>query len=368
MRAELNLTDVVPNFKFAGQFIRAEPYEFGHIHDTFYTYFSKSDGLVHRYILQRINQYVFKCPEELMANIEAISVHLQRKITTAGGDPERESLTLVPTLENGGFLHRNGGDYWRAYISIEGAQTYMVPQSIDHVYNAGRAYGRFQQQLDDFPVHRLHETIPDFHNTVKRFKTFVEVVEEDKHNRAQDVKEEIDFVLQRAGETSIVVDLIDRRELPLRVTHNDTKYNNVMIDDETGEGVCVIDLDTVMPGSSLYDFGDAIRSITNTGEEDEQDLSKVHFNLECFEKYTQGYLDATRDALTPAEIQLLAFSARLMSCECGMRFLTDHLNGDVYFKIHKPGHNLDRCRTQFKLVRDMERDQEEMLDIVQKYC
>ncbi|MEA3440036.1 MAG: aminoglycoside phosphotransferase family protein [Chloroflexota bacterium] len=367
MRPEPNFIEVVPNFSFGGQFMYAEPYGFGHINDTYAAYFRKADGTEHRYIMQRINHEVFKHPEELMANIEAITTHLRRKIAAAGGNPDRETLTLIPTTEGDSFYRTDNGYYWRAYIFIENALTYQIPESLDHIYNAARAYGNFQQLLDDFPVDQLYETIPYFHHTAKRFETFLKVVDEDKHNRAQEVKNEIDFVLQRADETSVVVNLIEKGELPVRVTHNDTKYNNVMIDDDSGEGVCVIDLDTVMPGSSLYDFGDAIRSITNTAEEDEPDLSKVHFSLETFERYTLGYLEATCDALTPAEIEHMAFSARLMTFECGMRFLTDHLNGDVYYKIQRKNHNLDRCRTQFKLVNDMERDHEKMENIVERY-
>jgi len=367
MGPEPNFTGVVPNFSFGGQFMYAEPYGFGHINDTYAAYFRKADGTEHRYIMQRINHDVFKHPEELMINIEAVTTHLRRKIAAAGGNPDRETLTLIPTRDGVSFHRTDSGYYWRAYIFIENALTYQIPESLDHVYNAARAYGNFQQLLGDFPVDQLYETIPDFHHTKKRFVTFLKVVDEDKHNRAQDVKDEIEFVMQRAGETSIVVDLIGKGELPVRVTHNDTKYNNVMIDDETGEGVCVIDLDTVMPGSLLYDFGDAIRSITNTAEEDERDLYKVQFSLETFERYTQGYLEATHEALTPAEIEHLAFSARLMTLECGMRFLTDHLNGDVYFRTHRANHNLDRCRTQFKMVQDMEEKFDLMTKIIERY-
>jgi Ser/Thr protein kinase RdoA (MazF antagonist) len=367
MRSESTLSEIVPHFNFDGEYLRAEIFKFGHIHDTYFVYFRKPDASEHRCIMQGINLYVFQKPEELMENITGVTKHLQRKIIASGGDPKREGLTLVPTRD-GKFFHKtDSGEYWRAYNFIEGARTYMQPASTDHVYSAARAYGTFQRNLSDFPVDRLHETIPNFHHTVKRFENFVQVVEKDGHNRARDVGEEINFVLRRADETSVLVDLVDAGDLPLRVTHNDTKFNNVMIDDQTGEGVCVIDLDTVMPGSSLYDFGDAIRSITNTGAEDEPDLSKVRFSLEAFEAYTRGYLETTRDGLTRAEIEHLAFSARLMTLECGMRFLTDHLDGDVYFKTHRPDHNLDRCRTQFKLVADMEQEEEKMGEIVGKY-
>lgn len=247
---------------------------------------------------------------------------------------------------------------------IENAQTYMVPENLQHVYHAARAYGDFQQLLSDFPIDQLHCTIPDFHHTSKRFDTFMEVVEQDPVERASKVRAEIDFLLQRRSGTSVLVGLIEEGKLPLRVTHNDTKFNNVMIDDNSGEAICVIDLDTVMPGSALYDFGDAIRSIANTAGEDEPDLSKVHFSMQVFNKYTEGYLDSTRGLLTRTEIKNLAFSAWLMTLECGMRFLSDYLSGDVYFRIDHADHNLDRCRTQFKLVQEIESGFDTMQRIV----
>jgi hypothetical protein len=223
------------------------------------------------------------------------------------------------------------------------------------------------QRLCDFPADQLYETIPDFHHTRKRFEAFCASVEKDVANRALSVRDEIEFVEKRAEETSVLVDLLKQGKLPQRVTHNDTKFNNVMIDDETGEGVCVIDLDTVMPGLSLYDFGDSIRSGANPAAEDEQDLAKVCMDLDLYESYTRGYLDAARDFLTPIEIDYLCFAAKLMTFECGMRFLADHLDGDIYFKVHRPHHNLDRCRTQFKMVADMEAKAEQMVAIVERY-
>jgi Ser/Thr protein kinase RdoA (MazF antagonist) len=358
-------SEIVPNFDFEGDFIQALPYNLGHINDTHTAYYRRRDGRVQRFILQRINHYVFKKPEEVMENIAAITEYQRSKISAAGGDPGREALTLIPTRDGGAFYRTDGGDYWRVYHFIEGAQTYQIPESARHVISAGRAFGNFQHLLRDFPVGQLHETIPDFHHTMKRFDTFVGVVESDTCNRARSAKDEIQFVLDRAEETSVVINLIERGELPVRVTHNDTKFNNVMIDDRTGEGVCVIDLDTVMPGASLYDFGDAIRSIANTAEEDERDLSKVRFDLDVFAHYTRGYLEAMGQALTPAEYENLAFSSRLMTLECGMRFLADYLSGDVYFRIQRADQNLDRCRTQFKLVREMEEKFESMLKIVE---
>lgn len=302
-----------------------------------------------------------------MENIEAVTTHLRRKIIAVGGDPERETLNLIPTVEGRSFYRTRDGNYWRAYIFIEGAQTYEVVESLDHVYNAAKAFGNFQKLLSDFPAGQLHETIPNFHHTGKRFEAFVEAVERDVKNRAQSVREEIEFVERRAEDTSVLVDLFGQGKLPERVTHNDTKFNNVLIDNETGEGICVIDLDTVMSGLSLYDFGDSVRTGAALAAEDEQELSKAGIGLETFDRLTRGYLDAARDFLTPTELDYLVFSAKLMTFECGIRFLTDHLDGDVYFKIHRENHNLDRCRTQFKMVRDMEDKFNQMVRIVEKY-
>ncbi len=366
-QAKFNFNEIVPHFCFEGEFIKAEPHGFGHINDTFAAYFRKPDGQIHRYILQRINHNVFKEPEKLMENIVGVTQHLRKKIIAAGGDPLRETLNIIPTTDGKSFYKTEDGNYWRGYIFIEGAQTYQVVENLNHFYNGGRAFGKFQKLMSDYPAETLHETIPDFHHTAKRYKAFQEAVEKDVKNRAKLVKEEIKFVEDRAAETSILVDYLAQGKLPLRVTHNDTKFNNVMIDDETGEGICVIDLDTVMPGLSLYDFGDSIRSGTNPAAEDEKDLSKVWMELTLFEQFTKGFMETAGESLTPLEIDLLPFGAKIMTFECGMRFLTDYLNGDVYFKIHREDHNLDRCRTQFKMVADMEQKESQMKAIVNKY-
>ncbi len=302
-----------------------------------------------------------------MANIEYVIRHLQEKISSAGGDPQREALCLIPTFSGGTYCRTADGSYWRAFILIEKAQAYEVAESPQHVYHAARAFGSFQKMLADFPADRLHETIPNFHHTQRRYEAFVSAVERDAANRASAVQPEIDFVEQRVAEMPVLVNLLAQGLLPERVTHNDTKFNNVMIDDETGEAVCVIDLDTVMPGSALYDFGDAVRAAANTAPEDEQNLANVAFDIEIFERLSHGYLDTSREFLTQTELDYLAFSARLMTFECGMRFLADHLDGDIYFKVHRQNHNLDRCRTQFKLVQEMESQFDQMLRIVDDY-
>lgn len=236
------------------------------------------------------------------------------------------------------------------------------------MYTTGKALGKFQKYLSDFPVDLLHETIPDFHNTAKRYEEFLQVLKKDPVGRAKDISAEIDFLMTRGEETSILVDMIESGKLPLRVTHNDTKFNNIMIDNETNEGIAVIDLDTVMPGLSLYDFGDAVRSGASTAEEDETDLSKVNFDLNLFENFTKGYLEEVRDSLTEIEIEYLPFSAKIISLELGMRFLMDYINGDIYFKVNSPNHNLDRARNQFKLVSDIEDNMDKLKEIVKKYA
>ena len=349
-----DFAEIVNHFCFRGDLIGAEPVRSGHINDSYAALFRAPGDEPHRYLLQRINHHVFRSPERLMQNIEGITEHIRYKVLAANGDPDREALTLVRTVD-GGVLHRTpGGEYWRAALYIEGAQTYEIARNLGQVRSAAQAFGAFQRMVSDFPAEQLHETIPDFHHTPKRFEAFVQAVQRDARNRAHTVQAEIQFVEQRAAETSILVDNLEAGILPQRVTHNDTKFNNVMIDDATGQGICVIDLDTVMPGLSLYDFGDAVRSSANSAAEDERDLSLVTVDLDTFEHLTAGYLDAAGGFLTAAEIDYLPFSAKLMTLECGMRFLTDHLDGDLYFRIHRPDHNLDRCRTQFKMVRDFE--------------
>jgi Ser/Thr protein kinase RdoA (MazF antagonist) len=364
---DLDLRTIACQFKIDGAFVSGGPCGSGHINDTYAVTYGRDAG-ARRYIFQRINHKVFKDPERLMANIVAVTAHLSRKIRAAGGDPLRETLTLIPTLDGRSFRRMDTGDYWRAYVFIEGARTYESVAQLDHVRSAGRAFGTFQQLLSDFPTGELSETIPDFHQTRKRFEAFQEAVAEDARGRTRTARPEIDFVLRREALTSRLVDMQADGRLPLRITHNDTKFNNVMIDDRTGEGVCVIDLDTVMPGLSLYDFGDAIRSIANTGAEDETDLSRVNFSLGVFDAFAQGYLQATGGWLELDELALLPFAAELMTLECGMRFLKDYLQGDVYYKTRRPEQNLDRTRTQFKLVQEMEEAEKEMADAVRRWA
>ncbi len=359
-----DLAEIIEQFKFEGDWMETALYGTGHINDTFAARFRKANGATHRYILQRINHNVFRDPEALMENIARVTGHLRKKIVASGGDPERETLNLISTLDGKNFTKTRDGNYWRAYIFIEGAQTYEVVASPDHVYNASKAFGKFQRLVSDLSAALLCETIPNFHHTRKRFEAFVEAVEKDVKNRAGSVKAEIDFMLERKAETSVIVDMLAQGAIPERVTHNDTKLNNVLIDDRTGEGICVIDLDTVMPGSALYDFGDLARVGASTAAEDEPDLSQVGVDLDMFDCLARGYLDTARDFLTPVEMDYLAFSAKLVTLEQSLRFLTDHLNGDIYYRLHRENHNLDRCRTQIKMVTEIEQKMDRMNDIV----
>lgn len=367
MNRTVNLKQLSKQFQFKGDFIYEEPYGHGHINDTFAVYFKKVFEHPDRYILQRINHNIFKNPDELMQNIENVTSHIRNKILENGGDVNREVLTIVKTIDNKNYYIDELGNYWRGYVFIDDATSFQVVEKPEQFYKSARSFGRFQKLLSDFSAHTLFETIPNFHNTEKRFETFLEALNQDLHGRAKDVKEEIDFVLQRQLDASVLINLLKENKLPLRVTHNDTKLNNIMIDNATGEGVCVIDLDTVMPGLSLYDFGDSIRFGANPAAEDEKDLSKVYMDLSLFELFTKGFLEEAGKSFTETEIEYLPFAAKIMTFECGMRFLTDHLNGDTYFKIHREGHNLDRCRTQFKLVADMENKMETMKEIINKY-
>lgn len=352
-------------FQFQGRFVDVEPITLGHINDTYAVTVEQEDGQRRRFILQRINHHVFQNPPQVMENIEAVTQHLRAKVIAAGGDPERETVNLVPTVDGRSYHVSDDGNYWRAAKFIEGARTYDEATG-PLFYNAGKAFGQFMRLLDDFPAGTLHETIPQFHDTRKRYNDLMEAVKRDAAGRAGQVQPEIEFAKAREKDASVVVDLIAEGKIPLRVTHNDTKLNNVMICDRTGEAICVVDLDTVMPGSALYDFGDAVRFGASTAPEDETDLSKVGIDLELFRKFTEGYLAAAGDVLTPAELDLLAFSAKLITYELGMRFLTDYLNGDVYFKIHRPHHNLERARAQFRLVEDMEAKMDQMEAIVRE--
>lgn len=359
MNKDHNVGSVAGQFQIRGEFSGATPYGSGHINDTYCAVFDDS-GTPARYILQRINGNIFKNPVALMQNIERVTSHLDAQVA---GEPDRgrRVLTLIPAQNGQAFYKDLEGSYWRAYRFIENARTYDAIESPQQAFQAAKAFGRFQQLLADLPAPRLHDTIPDFHHTPKRFATLERAIADDVAGRAIHAKPEIEFAIARHPLASILLDA----NLPERVTHNDTKLNNVMIDDATGESICVIDLDTVMPGLAPYDFGDMVRTATSPALEDERDLSKVTMQFEMFEALTRGYLSSAGGFLNKAEKQSLVSSSRVITFEIGIRFLTDYLTGDTYFKVHREGQNLDRCRTQFKLVESLEQQEDRMKKLVE---
>lgn len=367
----LNLDEVrekvAMQFALEGELKELSVFGNGHINDTLRATCELADGRTKRYIVQRMNDGIFKNPDELMENVMNVTSFLRKKIIAAGGDPDRETLNVIPTKDGKNYLTDENGDFWRCYIFIEDATSFDQVEKPEDFYNSAVAFGNFQRLLADYPAATLHETIKNFHNTVSRFADFKKAVEEDVAGRARDVQKEIQFVLDREADCHVICDALAKGELPLRVTHNDTKLNNSMIDNRTGKGLCVIDLDTVMPGSSLYDYGDSIRFGASTGAEDEQNLDLIWCDLELFEIYTKGYVEGCGGSLTETEIRMMPMGAKLMTLECGMRFLADHLQNDIYYKIHRENHNLDRARTQLKLVADMEAKWDEMNAIVEKY-
>ena len=357
---------VAAEFAFGGRILSAAPYGSGHINDTFLTVTEGTEGQ-RRFILQRINHQVFKQPDLLMENVARVCAHAHAKLSAAGTtDAHRRALRLIPTHQGKAWHVDQAGNRWRCYDFIEGATGHDVVRSPAQAESAAKAFGAFQSLLADLPGERLHETIPDFHHTPSRFARFQAALAKDSHGRAAAAGPEIAFALARAGEVSVVVDALRDGSLPERVTHNDTKLNNVLLDDITQEGVCVIDLDTVMPGSALYDFGDLVRTSTSPAAEDETDLSLVRMQLPMFAALVRGYLASARGFLTPREKELLPFAGKLITFEIGLRFLTDWLEGDTYFKIKRPTHNLDRCRTQFKLVASIEEQLPAMREIVER--
>lgn len=358
--------EAIENYQFEGELVDVRPYGSGHINDTYLVTLKENDS-EKKVILQRMNKSIFTKPVELMENVLGVTSYLRERIIENGGDPERETLNVIPTAEGNAYFVDSEGEYWRAYKFITGATSYDAVETPEDFYQSAVSFGNFQRLLAEYPAETLHETIEGFHDTKARFAVFKKAVEEDVCGRAATVQKEIDFVLAHEDVANVFGDMLAKGELPLRVTHNDTKLNNIMIDDATRKGICVIDLDTVMPGLAMNDFGDSIRFGASTAAEDEQDLSKVSCDMGLFEIYTKGYIEGCGGRLTQKEIEMLPMGAKVMTFECGMRFLTDYLEGDHYFKIHREGHNLDRCRTQFKLVEDMEAKWDTMQEIVKKY-
>ncbi len=361
------LQEVLAAYQFPGTLLGAVRYGQGHINDTFCVVCQPQEGDAVRFILQGLSSAAFPHPEELMENFVGITSFLREKITANGGDPMRETLSLVKTKEGRDFYTDSNGKVWRLTPFIEGTDCFQ--KATPELFEASaRAFGRFQKLLNGYPAQTLHETIVKFHDTEDRYAKFEAALAADKMDRAKDVAEEIRFVRDRKADCSVALQALREGKLPLRVTHNDTKLNNILVDRATGEGICVIDLDTTMPGLSMNDFGDSIRFGANNSAEDEKDLSKVNFDIGLYEVFTRGFLEGADGGLTKEELEYLPWGARLMTLECGIRFLTDYLDGDHYFRIHRPEHNLDRCRTQFKLVKDMEEQFDAMHAVVAKYA
>jgi len=354
-----DLRALAAQFQIAGEFLSAAPYGSGHINDTYCVVFNQGGSRV-RYIFQRINHTIFKNPVALMENVQRVTAHLARKIA-GEADASRRVLTLISARDGKAFFQDAGGNVWRVYIFVEGARGYDAVENPAQARSAAQAFGRFQKLLADLPAPRLHDTIPDFHHTPKRFAALEQAIAADVANRAILAQPEIVFALRHKAICNVLLEA----NLPERVTHNDTKFNNVLLDDATGEGICVIDLDTVMPGLALYDFGDMVRTTTSPAKEDERDLAKVTMQFPMFEALARGYLSSAGDFLTPAEKRFLPFSGKLITFEIGIRFLTDFLAGDTYFKVHRDGHNLDRCRTQFRLVESIEQQEAAMNQLVE---
>ncbi len=349
------IEEILASFSFDGTYTGYSQITAGHINTTLSLQFDNG-GKCMQYIAQMINTNVFKKPEQLMENMVNVTEHLKKKIEAKGGDTEREALYAIYALDSKPYHVMADGTFWRCVNFITNAYSCNSIENPQVFFNAGKAFGEFMSLLADFPGESLHETIPDFHNTKQRYENFLLSLEKNLSGRKENAQSEIEFVIARKNDSARLVDLISEGKLPIRVTHNDTKINNIMFDNQSNEGICILDLDTVMPGLSLYDFGDAIRSGAVTAAEDEKDLSKVHIDIDLYKAYTEGYLSAAGKSITEEEAKHLAFSAKLLTFECGMRFLTDYLDGDIYFHTDYAEHNLVRAKNQFALVADIEKN------------
>ena len=362
------LEDALYAFGFGPQCSYVKPFGEGHINETYAVYMPTEDGTDEPfYVLQRVNINVFKQPDQVMDNIFGVTEFLREAIKHEGGDPDRETLSYIKTKSGENYFEDDEGQPWRCSNFITDSVCYQMVERPEQFYQSAYSFGHFLKQLGDYPADSLYETIPRFHDTVDRFHNFATAVKRDVKNRAASCKEEIEFALAREKDCGVLLTQMKNGELPLRVTHNDTKLNNILFDKQTGKGLCIIDLDTIMPGLAANDFGDSIRFGASTAAEDEKDLDKVHFDIDLYELYVKGYLEMAKDVLTEKEIESLPWGSKLMTLECGMRFLTDYLQGDVYFKTAYPEHNLVRARTQFKLVKEMEEQFDKMCQIAKQY-
>jgi Ser/Thr protein kinase RdoA (MazF antagonist) len=366
LKVKYDLAKVTSAFDITSTFVSGESYGSGHINDTFQIVTKGTTGNV-RYILQRINHNIFKNPVTLMENIQRVTKHITAKVKVRGGDLIKESMQVVLAKDKKSYHQDAEGNFWRAYVFIEGASTHDILETNEQAYQAAKAFGQFARDLEDIGGARLHETIPNFHHTVKRFEALEAAIKLDKVKRKALCEKDLEWVLTKKSFCGLIVEAIAKGLIPERITHNDTKINNVMLDDKTGQCKAVIDLDTVMPGSALYDFGDLVRTSVSTCVEDEKDTSKINVRLDRFEALVKGFLEGAGKCLTKTEIEYLPLCGRIITFECGIRFLTDFLDGDNYFKVHRENHNIERARSQFQLVKKMEELEKEMTAIVKKY-
>lgn len=352
-RKQSEIAEIINKFIVYGDFLVAVPFGCGHVNDTYQLTFDQGGMRLH-YTLQRINKNVFTEPDKVMENVDRVTRHILNKIHLHREETRKRTLRLLRTDENKPYVYDRKGDCWRAYVFVEHARAYEVLETPQQAYHVAEGFGNFQQQLVDLPGPRLHETIKDFHNTPKRIEALLAAIKADPLNRCAAIQKEIDFVLERQETASELIQMHQAGDIPERITHNDTKANNILIDDLSGDAMCVLDLDTVMPGLSLYDFGDMVRSGTNPADEDEVDLDKVFMRFDMYEALVRGYMAGTGSLLTATEKASLPLASKIITLEIGIRFLTDYISGDKYFKIHRPGQNLDRARNQFKMVSSIE--------------
>ena len=360
----VKVENIVKAFEVEGNVAEYVPFGNGHINET--KLVTMDNGV--QYVLQRINKNVFKRPDLLMENYVGVTKFIRKKIEEMGGDPLREVLNAIPAKDGKPFTIDEEGQYWRLLVYVTESMSYDKVERPEQFYDSAVSFGDFQYMLRDYPAETLHETIVNFHNTPDRFRQLTEAIANDAKGRLAEVAAEVEFAKAREEFAGTLERARAEGKLPLRVTHNDTKLNNILFDSNTGKALCVVDLDTIMPGYSVNDFGDSIRFGATTALEDETDLSKVNFDISLYELYVKGFIEGAKGGLTEGELEMLPIGAIMMTFECGMRFLADYLNGDTYFRIHRPSHNLDRCRNQFKLVADMEAQLDQMKAIVKKYC
>lgn len=354
---------VLPRFRFQGEYQSVQETVSGNVNSTYHLIYAYH-GQERHYILQRINGYVFKEPREVMHNIALVTEHLRKNMMQAGMEVEGRVLSLIHTRDDDILYIDQAGDCWRAYDFIINATAPDIVETPEMMKEIGSGFGRFQRLLYDFPADQLFVPIPNFHHTIKRFYAFVRSVDEDLVGRVKGVEDEIEFFFERRKMMSSIVRLLDNGTLPLRVTHNDTKSNNVMLDNATGKAICVIDLDTVMPGSSLYDYGDAVRFGASTAAEDEPDTSRIALDMDKTRSFTQGFIEETKGFLTVEELRRLPLGIKVITCELAMRFLKDYIDGDLYFKVNSPQHNLIRARAQMALLRDIEKKEPELNEMI----